>query len=199
MQYPLCRHIMTNGTQCEAPALKEEQWCFFHSRLHQRHHRFRPIPTVTDSITRIQPVHLSALEDLESIQVALSVVINALASGQMETRQATGLLYGLQIASTNVVRLSPKPSPPKVVVTAEPTPDGHYLAEPGAVYEIDDRIDDLIDDIPEPGSPETDSKTRTRDEESEEEYFQDTGIDRSDFHVVNAGGPIPSSPPPHNG
>jgi hypothetical protein len=138
MQYPLCRHILTNGTQCESPALNQEQWCFFHSRLHQRHQRFRPIPVVTDSILRAQPVHLNALEDRESIQVALSVVINALASGQMETRQATGLLYGLQIASSNVARLAPKPSPPKVVVSAEPTSDGQYLAEPGAVYEISD-------------------------------------------------------------
>ena len=190
MQYPLCRHIMTNGTQCEAPALKDDQWCFFHSRLHQRHHRFRPIPTVTDSITRIQPVHLSALEDHESIQVALSVVINALASGQMEIRQATGLLYGLQIASSNVARLSPKPSPPEVVVTAEPTSDGQYLAEPGAVYEFDD--------LPRSDSSEKNSETIITDEEADEECFQGAGVGRSDFPVVGAQAPTLPSSPSHN-
>lgn len=138
MQYALCRHIKTNGTQCEAPSLSESQWCFFHTRLHQRHNRFRPIPVTTDSILRTQPVHLSALEDRDSVQVALSVVINALASGQMESRQATALLYGLQIASSNLARRSPDPSPAKVVVSAEPTTEGEYLAEPGAVYEITD-------------------------------------------------------------
>jgi hypothetical protein len=138
MQYALCRHIRTNGTQCEAPSLSEGQWCFFHARLHQRHSRFRPIEIATDSIVRAQPVHLSALEDRESVQVALSVVINALASGQMESRQATALLYGLQIASSNLARINSNPSPAKVVVSAEPTPDGQYLAEPGAVYEITD-------------------------------------------------------------
>jgi hypothetical protein len=138
MQYALCRHIKTNGTQCEAPSLSNDQWCFFHSRLHQRHSRFRPIEVASDSIVRAQPVHLSALEDRESVQVALSVVINALASGQMESRQATALLYGLQIASSNLARMNSNPSPAKVVVSAEPTPEGQFLAEPGAVYEITD-------------------------------------------------------------
>jgi hypothetical protein len=138
MQYALCRHIKTNGTQCQAPSLADGPWCFFHTRLHQRHNRFRPIEAATDSIVRAQPVHLSALEDRESVQVALSVVINALASGQMEPRQATALLYGLQIASSNLARINSNPSPAKVVVSAEPTPDGQYLAEPGAVYEITD-------------------------------------------------------------
>ena len=138
MQYALCRHIKTNGTQCEAPSLSEGQWCFFHSRLHQRHSRFRPIEVMSDSILRAQPVHLSALEDRESVQVALSVVINALASGQMEPRHATALLYGLQIASSNLARMNSTPSPSKVVLSAEPTSDGQYLAEPGAVYEITD-------------------------------------------------------------
>ena len=35
MQYDLCRHIKTNGVQCQSPALAESQWCYFHSRLHQ--------------------------------------------------------------------------------------------------------------------------------------------------------------------
>jgi hypothetical protein len=117
MQYTLCRHIKTNGTQCEAPSLGDGQWCFFHSRLHHRHSRFRPIEVVSESIARAQPVHLSALEDCESVQVALSVVINALASGQVEPRHATALLYGLQIASSNLARKNSKPTPSKIDVT----------------------------------------------------------------------------------
>ena len=144
MEYALCRHIKTNGTQCESPALSESQWCFFHSRLHQRHNRFRPIEVTTDSILRVQPVHLSALEDRESVQVALSVVINALASGQMERRDATAILYGLQIASSNLAGIRENPSPAKIVVSAEPTVDGQFLAEPGAVYEISDEPETVL-------------------------------------------------------
>src|SRR5258708_36649531 len=99
MKYLLCRHIKTNGTQCEAPSLHGEPWCFFHSRLHQRHERFRPVEDITEPNLRTQHVRLDAIEDRESVQVALSVVLNALASGQMESRRATALLYGLQIAS----------------------------------------------------------------------------------------------------
>jgi hypothetical protein len=160
MQFALCRHIKTNGTQCQSPSLSDSSWCFFHTRLHQRHNRFRPIPVSTDSILRTQPVHLNALEDRDSVQVALSVVINALASGQMESRQATALLYGLQIASSNLARRTADPDPAEVVISAEPTTDGEYLAQPGAVYEIadnsepnllwegfeDDGIDDDEDD-----------------------------------------------------
>ena len=145
MQYALCRHIKTNGTQCQAPSLADGLWCFFHTRLHPRHSRFRPIEVESDSIIRAQPVHLSALEDRDSVQVALSVVINALASGQMESRQATALLYGLQIASSNLARINSTPSPAKVVLSAEPTTDGQYLAEPGAVYEFTDTPDPKLE------------------------------------------------------
>jgi hypothetical protein len=162
MQYALCRHIKTNGTQCEAPSLGQGAWCFFHARLHQRHNRFRPIEAATDSIIRAQPVHLNALEDRDSVQVALSVVINALASGQMEPRQATALLYGLQIASSNLARMNSNPSPAKIVVAAEPTSDGQYLAEPGAVYEITD--------TPQPNLTwEREDHNNEEDEEDEDE------------------------------
>ena len=125
MQYLLCRHIKTNGTQCEAPSLHGEPWCFFHSRLHQRHERFRPVEDIAEpNLVRTQHVRLDAIEDRDSVQVALSVVLNALASGQMESRRATALLYGLQIASSNLARLTSSPHPPSVVLTAEPTPEG---------------------------------------------------------------------------
>jgi hypothetical protein len=78
----------------------------------------------------------------------------------MESRQATALLYGLQIASSNLARGTADPNPAEVVISAEPTIDGEYLAQPGAVYEIadtsepnllwegfeDDGIDDEEDD-----------------------------------------------------
>jgi hypothetical protein len=92
--------------------------------------------------------------------VALSVVINALASGQMEPRKATALLYGLQIGSSNLARMTSNPSPSKVVLSAEPTSDGQFLAEPGAIYDSPDT--DLVwegfeDDDKEEEDDETDA------------------------------------------
>jgi len=44
MQYPLCRHIKTNGIQCKSPALTAGLYCFFHERLYARHSPFRKTP-----------------------------------------------------------------------------------------------------------------------------------------------------------
>jgi hypothetical protein len=138
MQLALCRHIKTNGTRCQAPSLTGGLWCYFHQRLHQRHNTFRPTAATRGYLIPGQHVELSALEDRESVQVALSVVINALATGQLEIKRATALLYGLQLASNNARGLQTKPFAPDVVRAIESSPEGLDLAEPGAVYEITD-------------------------------------------------------------
>ncbi len=55
----------------------------------------------------------------------------------LDTRRATALLYGLQLASSNAARLNLTPYAPDVVRTAESTPDGLDLAEPGAILDLD--------------------------------------------------------------
>ncbi len=78
MQYTLCRHIKTNGTRCKAPSLTDGFWCYFHHHLHQRHTTFRHTEATRSYRIPGQHIELTALEDRESVQVALSVVINAL-------------------------------------------------------------------------------------------------------------------------
>ena len=34
--YPECRHVLASGGTCDSPALAKSQWCYFHTRLHQR-------------------------------------------------------------------------------------------------------------------------------------------------------------------
>ena len=136
MQYELCRHVRTNGLQCKGAALSGGLWCYFHHRLHQRHNAFRPTPATRGYLIPGQHIELTTLEDRESVQVALSVVINALATGQLDTKRATALLYGLQLASHNARGLYTEPSAAHTVRATEPSPEGLDLAEPGAVYEI---------------------------------------------------------------
>jgi hypothetical protein len=145
MQYPLCRHIKTNGLQCQAPALTGQQWCYFHSRLHQSHQKFRYTGAARGYLLPGQHIELSTLEDRESVQVALSTVINALATGNLDIRRATALLYGLQLASQNATSLNTKPYAPKVVRDVESSPEGLDLAQPGATLEITDRYDSKAD------------------------------------------------------
>ncbi len=136
MQFDLCRHIRTNGVQCQSPALSLKPYCFFHTRMAERHSGFRHTAETHGYLIPGQHIQLAPLEDRESIQVALSVVVNALATGQLETRRATAILYGLQLASMNAVRLNLSPFAPDIVRTAEQTLDGQELAEPGATGHI---------------------------------------------------------------
>jgi hypothetical protein len=54
-----------------------------------------------------KPVHLDPLHDRNSVQIALSTVINALATNTLDTRRASALLYGIQLAASH---LQPLPS-----------------------------------------------------------------------------------------
>jgi hypothetical protein len=136
MQYQLCRHIRTNGLQCQAPSLREATYCYFHNRLHQRHAAFRPQGEAARYVITGQHVQLLALEDRESVQTALSVVINALALGHLETRRATALLYGLQLAAMNTTKLNTQPYAPNVVRNIDSSPEGLDLAQPGTSIEF---------------------------------------------------------------
>lgn len=87
-----CRHIKASGTKCEAPALKGEQFCYFHSRsrAHARRH-----------VDHWQAIEIPLLEDRSAIQHALTEVARAIANNNMDTKRAGLLLYSLQIASQN--------------------------------------------------------------------------------------------------
>jgi hypothetical protein len=129
MPYQLCRHIKTDGRRCQAPALRSNLWCFFHARLHFRHRSIRPessrLPPAADCLK------LPALEDSGSIQVALSVVVNALAIGYLDEKRARALLHGLSIAAKHVHNANPAirdPSLDQPVDAFTPTVDGLELA-----------------------------------------------------------------------
>lgn len=128
MKVPLCRHLKTNGTQCQSPQMEGSNYCFFHDRLHERHKNYRFTKTTERGLIPGYSIKLHALEDAESIQVAISAVVNALAMGALDERKATALLYGLQLASINITRLSPKPKPEEIVRSVCTTDDGLTLA-----------------------------------------------------------------------
>ena len=106
MQYRLCRHIKANRSKCKSPALRGQDFCYFHDRHHRRHTGTRRANSSSDAPAN-KPVPLDDIEDRDSVQIALSTVINALAMGRLDTRRATALLYGLQLATSH---LHPLPS-----------------------------------------------------------------------------------------
>jgi hypothetical protein len=154
IELPLCRHIKTNGLQCRAVALAESNFCYFHHRLHARQTNYRPNDLTRPYFEAGRDIELGAIEDRESVQFALSVVINAIATNRIDTRRATALLYGLQLASYNSVNINIAPDTPDVVRTMESRPDGLDLAEPGAISEVYERLEHTQPlNTPAPKSP----------------------------------------------
>lgn len=124
MPYALCRHIRTTGRRCQAPALKEQAWCFFHYKLHARHREVRPIgkgpgPGALD---------LPAIEDADAVQVALSLVLSALAGGKIDDKRARAIFHGLSLATRNLHELTPLPTSDYRVSSYMPTLDGFAMA-----------------------------------------------------------------------
>jgi hypothetical protein len=98
--YDECRRIFTSGKKCQSPALKEQNFCYFHSNTRRR-------PSLQnqpyDPYTEPKEIALSLppLEDVDAIQLALSDVVLALAANRIDSRRARILIYGLQVASQN--------------------------------------------------------------------------------------------------
>jgi hypothetical protein len=88
-----CTHIKISGIRCGSPSLRGEQFCYYHQRMHP----------------------LACIEDKESIQAALSEVINALLRNTIEMKRATLILRALHIAVKNDARASVKAQPSNIV------------------------------------------------------------------------------------
>jgi hypothetical protein len=90
----VCTHVKVTGHQCGSPALRGEQFCYFHQRM------MRGVPTPPDA--RMHPIAL--IENEEAIQASIMEVINALARNTIDTRRAELILRALHIAVKNAGR-----------------------------------------------------------------------------------------------
>jgi hypothetical protein len=110
-----CTHIKVTGVRCGSPALRGEQFCYFHQRM---------IRTVKGPDSRIH--HAALLEDAESVQASLIEVVNALLRGTIEIKRAELVLRALNTAVRNIRRA--KFSHHADMIKEMPT----YPAEPAA-------------------------------------------------------------------
>jgi hypothetical protein len=128
-----CRHIRANGTRCRSFALTGHNLCYWHHDISARHRRLDPanivlpahIPEHHRNIELLQSdplmaqyyglkeqlhgpmdIDFPALEDHESIQVAISMLVSALGKNRLDPKRAGSILYGLQVASSNVGKLT---------------------------------------------------------------------------------------------
>jgi hypothetical protein len=92
----ICTHIKVTGVRCGSPALRGEQFCYFHQRM---------IRTVKGPpASRVH--HAALLEDEESIQASLMEVVNALLRGSIEIKRAELILRALNTAVRNIRRVN---------------------------------------------------------------------------------------------
>lgn len=90
-----CFHIRLDGTRCGSPSLKRRNYCYFHFRMLQRAQVERQLPSAGND-SRLE---LPFLEDLRTVQVALTDVLRAVAAGRIPRDQASLLIRGLRFAS----------------------------------------------------------------------------------------------------
>jgi hypothetical protein len=110
---PRCYHVKINGIRCGSPAMHQDAFCYFHSRIHN--------PPLDDGFP--------PLEDANAVQVAIMQVLQALAKKKLEVRVAATLLYGLQTASANLKRTHFEPYPAHVI-TVDPIDEPFHHKPP---------------------------------------------------------------------
>ena len=98
MQYPTCRHVHETGTYCGSPALRDRKYCYYH--LMQRTRRLRRARALRDNVP--YRLEIPALDNLYAIRNAITEVVQAVGSGQLDPRAAGKMLYGIQqVTSVN--------------------------------------------------------------------------------------------------
>ncbi|MCU1222386.1 MAG: hypothetical protein JWQ42_479 [Edaphobacter sp.] len=136
MTRKICRHIKTNGRRCGSPSLNRNELCYFHARLFERERVLRqPLPPAlfpgnpaSPLPAQLTEIDLPTLEDAESIQVSISLLVSALALNRIDSKRAAVLLYGLQLASTNARSIITEPFAEAIVRSIVESPHGTDFA-----------------------------------------------------------------------
>jgi hypothetical protein len=90
---------MVSGTQCGSSAMRHNRFRSNHKRQHEQRLELNADRTRN---SRNAPFTLPVLEDSDSIQLALTKVMRQLATGELDRKTASLMLYALQIAITNL-------------------------------------------------------------------------------------------------
>ena len=100
-QLERCQHIKVNGVRCGSPGLRNKSFCYFHNRVRK---------------LRASPV-LPVIEDSNSLQLAISEVLQGLMENRIDSKKAAGMGYLMQIAAYNLrTGVNYEPSASRVVL-----------------------------------------------------------------------------------
>jgi len=107
-----CRHIQTGGLRCGSRCLRNQDFCYYHHTT-RRPKSVLEAAAQASRLTRHEArnaaFELPNPEDRSSIQHSIGEVLRRIAANTLDPRRAGLLLYGLQIASMNLHKETPKP------------------------------------------------------------------------------------------
>lgn len=103
--YYECQHVRPSGKKCRAIAVRGHRFCYFHLQARRgQYSSITPAETVANGgpapVPQATTIALPMLEDRSAVQIALSEVLRAIASNQIDTNRGWLLLSGLRMAST---------------------------------------------------------------------------------------------------
>jgi len=93
-----CEYLKPNGEFCGSPALRGRDYCHWHLTCVARRLSAEKQEATQDRT----PLELPPLEDANSVQLAVMMVIDAMLHNRVGPRMSGHLLYALQIASSNL-------------------------------------------------------------------------------------------------
>lgn len=98
---PRCQHIYADGTRCRGPKLRDGEKCYAHDRM--------------DAV-RPERLRLPALEDANSVVLAVMEIQRALLDGLISEKTAGLLLYSVQIGACAVQHVTFRETEPEEMV-----------------------------------------------------------------------------------
>jgi hypothetical protein len=105
MRAGTCSYVKPNGRRCGSLALRGRDQCHYHVAGARREPRAQTQRVIAKGPT----IELPELEDIPSIHKALTLVMNGILDGSIESKPAGQLLYALQLARTNLDRSMDSP------------------------------------------------------------------------------------------
>lgn len=94
----LCAQRKHDGDPCQSRALRGEKFCHYH--------KIMGMPKINMDNSPSGHTYLPLFEDSVSIQSAISDVCEMMLHRRIETREASILLYAMQVASNNMAHMN---------------------------------------------------------------------------------------------
>ena len=81
-----------DGVYCGSPSLRDSKYCYYH--LQHRGRRLRRARALRNNVP--YRLEIESLDNLYAIRIAITEIVQAMGSGQLDQRTAGKMLYGIQ-------------------------------------------------------------------------------------------------------